>query len=314
MSKPVLVIGDIMLDTYIEGNCDRISPEAPVPVILASNESYILGGAANVANNLHHLNIPVVLFGAIAQDINGQHIKQLLTDKKIEHKLIEDHHTTTTKSRIIARGQQLLRIDHEKPYSPSKFFLKTLEETLNKVNPEWIIISDYNKGSISSDTMEVIKSFALQRKAQFLVDPKGNDWEKYTGAYLIKPNLKEISDYTQRKIENTDSAIESISFKPFHSITEHLLITRSQKGMSLMNSDSISHHPIDPIDVFDVTGAGDTAIASIIYALYNGSTLIDAVKIANESSRYVVTKNRTYPISIKELKQLLAKNKNDRVD
>jgi rfaE bifunctional protein kinase chain/domain len=300
------VFGDIILDVYITGSTSRISPEAPVPIIRKEREFATLGGAANVASNLKKLQNNITLYGAVGNDDRGREVEKLCSDLGIDTRInISSHIPTTTKSRIISRNQQMLRIDDE-------LFLKSSVEVIKDINFDTIAsfdiiaISDYAKGYISEAILEKI----LHHKnpnTKVIIDPKGKDWEKYNGAFLVKPNLSELEIILNTSITNTDAQVEETGkevLNEFH--IENLLITRGSKGMTLINEDGCHHFPTKAVDVYDVSGAGDTSLAVLIDCLAKDISLHQSIKIANIASSYVVTKPMTYAISREELDQLLA--------
>ncbi len=302
MKKRILVIGDVMLDRYVEGSCDRISPEAPVPILKANTEELILGGAANVALNVKNLGIETALFGVIGQDTYGQNIRDLLRTTGIKDYTLACH-STTVKTRIISKSQQLLRIDNEEQYSGNQEYIAQIKKVVMEYNPTIIIISDYAKGVVSKELMMVVTDREYNPDGLVLVDPKDNNWSKYDGTYLIKPNLKELEDVSGRKIDSLN--IKNVLKEQYQkSNIENILVTLSGKGMILCTREQIVEFTTEKVDVYDVTGAGDTAIAVIAYGIHEGMTITDTIKLATKASTHVVTKNKTYAISKAELEKL----------
>ena len=304
MSKEILVVGDVMLDCYIKGESLRLSPEAPVPVVSVNEEFYNLGGAANVAQNISILQTNCSVLGVIGDDFGGNKISQLFTESNIQNHCVvpNDKMLTTVKTRVVSGHQQIVRFDKERIYNDADFLVEQVRLLLQKKDNDFIVVSDYAKGVCSQEVMTAI----LKLSAKVLVDPKGNNWEKYRGAFLVKPNLKELSVIAGEAIENTDEAVA----KKGQSILEeygftYLLVTRGSKGMTLIARDKVSHHQVDQIRVYDVSGAGDTVIAVLAVLLNEGHAIDYAVNAANEAGRYVVSQPFTYAINRSELNTIL---------
>lgn len=302
IEKRILVIGDIMLDRYIEGHCDRISPEAPVPIVKANQETQRLGGAANVALNTQKLGITTALVGVLGKDEHGDTIKDLLHDNAIIDYTTQSHQTTV-KTRVLAKSQQLLRIDREEYFTPDKHFKDQLEDSLNSYKPTLIIVSDYAKGVINLDIMKLVFHWSKKANCKVIVDPKDSDWTKYSGAYLIKPNMKEFEESIGQVNEKTDIEKALLELYTKQEI-QNILVTRSEKGMLLCNESGIHDFETQKVEVYDVTGAGDTAIAVIAYGLCQDIDLYSCIRLATKASSYVITKNKTYAISSIELNRL----------
>lgn len=305
MNKSILVAGDIILDRYITGSTNRISPEAPVPVVKIEEEFFTLGGAANVANNLINLTSETRLTGAIGKDSNATNLIKILEDKKISHHLFaDDQIPTTTKTRVVSRNQQMIRLDEEDTFKSNE---KSLAFFKNEFNSSFIIISDYAKGFCDESFFKLMYD-ALPEETKVFIDPKGNNWSKYNGAFLIKPNLSELEEVYGSAIINSEDEISKAGKEVFEKYKiENLLITRGKKGMTLINKDSVTHFPTKNVDVYDVSGAGDTAMAVLVYMMSENHTLDESIKAANLASSYVVTKPMTYAINKTELDNLLAK-------
>ncbi len=294
----VALIGDIILDHYIIGSTYRISPEAPVPIVKSNEQKYTLGGVANLANNLVGLANDVVIYGAIGRDQDGDIIAQLCNEKKItSHLFTADNICTTTKTRVISRNQQMLRIDKEEFFTHNESSLSAI----NSINEyDFVAVSDYNKGYCSQALFD--KVFEHKKSScKVLIDPKGLDWAKYNGAFLVKPNLGELADIYGKPIPNKDEEVGRCGLEVFEQYSfQHLVITRGNKGMTLINKEGVSHFPAKEVDVYDVSGAGDTALAVIVHVLMKDQSLVEAIKMANLASSFVVTKPMTYAISTAE--------------
>lgn len=303
----VLVIGDVMLDKYCAGDIKRISPEAPVPIINMKEEKKILGGAANVANNLSNLGCMVSLVGGIGRDSGGDDLLNLLEYSKIENSgILISEQCTTIKTRIISGNQQVLRIDHEEKMELNNYmfnqFSKWFQKELESKKIDVIIISDYDKGFCSEELCKLVISKANSYNIPIIVDPKADDWSKYTNATIITPNLKELSASTGNNILNLNEEINK--YGPFirnKYNLDYLLITRSEKGMSLVEEGDIYHFPTLAKEIYDVSGAGDTVVSTIAAFIAIGVRMDEAVKISNIAAGIAVGKLGTHAIRDTEL-------------
>jgi rfaE bifunctional protein kinase chain/domain len=303
MNKNIAVFGDLILDKYIIGSTYRISPEAPVPIVKAEEEKYTLGGAANVAHNLVNLGCDVTLLGAIGDDREGQILNEMCLAKNIDlYSFKTKEICTTTKTRILSRNQQMLRIDSESNFNHTpksiEYFIKSFEKF------DIIVASDYAKGFCSDDFFELLFS-TKKENSKIIVDPKGRDWKKYNGSYIVKPNLSELQDMIGSTVKNNDNDVEKygkIIYEKFN--FEHLIITRGNRGMTLINSNCTKHFETKNVDVFDVSGAGDTSMAVIAMSIAENKKIETAITLANAASTFVVTKAMTYAINQKELDDL----------
>ena len=306
MSKTndILVIGDVMLDQYLSGSTDRLSPEAPVPVVKIDSQFSVLGGAANVANNLAALGANVSLLGVVGRDDNARIVNELLEAKGIANQLLDADIFTTVKTRVISRNQQMVRVDREEVFSDEDAFVNHLSGVLSFFQGSAIIVSDYAKGVCSPGAMKVILTWATNNDVKVLIDPKGTDWSKYEGAFLIKPNVKELEELFNTSIENTNSEIAQFGkeIRSRYNI-EHVLITRSEEGMTHIH-DEILHVKSRKVDIYDLSGAGDTVIAVLVFLIQQGEDISIAINKANQAGSYVITKPNTYAISNTELNLL----------
>lgn len=300
----ILVVGDVMLDQYWHGLTKRISPEAPVPVVAVQQEEYRLGGAANTALNAASLGAQTTLIGIAGQDANSDTLCGLLEAADIKPRL---HHTaslrTITKLRIISQHQQLIRADFEGEIDTNcgKTIVELSQASLDKVDV--ILLSDYGKGTLSSCS-DIIEA-ARQQGKTVLVDPKGTDFSKYRGATLLTPNLSEFETIVghcsteAQLIERAKNLTEELDLQA-------LLVTRSEKGMTLVTRSGIAHHfPTRAKEVYDVTGAGDTVIATLAVALGAGMDMETSAALANIAAGIVVGKLGTAAITVPDLKQAL---------
>jgi len=303
-SPKILVIGDLMIDQYLWGDSERISPEAPVQIIDVDKVSNILGGAGNVINNLKTLGAEVEVISVIGNCENSVILKELLShiDVDSDYLIEEANRTTSKKSRIIASQQQVLRYDQESSTeisnSSEQRILKILERNIGKYDV--ILFSDYGKGIFTSNlTKDLIKT-AKKFDKKVLVDPKGFDYSKYKGAYLLTPNLKEASDATEINITDKQSLINAISKLKKKCDLHVSLITLSEKGIALF-ADELKIFPTTSKEVFDVTGAGDTVLASLGFSLACELNIEQAVEFANLAAGVVVGKIGAATVSINEI-------------
>lgn len=292
--KPnILVIGDLMIDHYLWGSCDRISPEAPVQVVNVKKESSVLGGAGNVINNLVTLGSVVDVISVIGNDSVANELKSLLEkiDVPTSNLVVENNRKTSKKSRLIASQQQVLRYDMESiddiNENSHKQIIQTLEKNIDKYSS--IILSDYGKGVLTTNLTKEIIKIANKNSIKVLVDPKGKDYSKYKGSYTLTPNKKEAMEATNIDIKDESSLIEALKSLKTQCELEVSLITLSEQGIAIFD-DELTIKPTVAREVYDVTGAGDTVIASIAFALGNDLDIKDAVYFANLAAGVVVGK------------------------
>ena len=292
--KPnILVIGDLMIDHYLWGSCDRISPEAPVQVVNVKKESSVLGGAGNVINNLVTLGSVVDVISVIGNDSVANELKSLLEkiDVPTSNLVVENNRKTSKKSRLIASQQQVLRYDMESiddiNENSHKQIIQTLEKNIDKYSS--IILSDYGKGVLTTNLTKEIIKIANKNNIKVLVDPKGKDYSKYKGSYTLTPNKKEAMEATNIDIKDESSLIEALKSLKTQCELEVSLITLSEQGIAIFD-DELTIKPTVAREVYDVTGAGDTVIASIAFALGNDLDIKDAIYFANLAAGVVVGK------------------------
>ena len=298
-AKQILVVGDVMLDRYWFGEVNRISPEAPVPIVRVQRSEERLGGAANVARNAVALGLRAGLLGVIGQDEAGNTVEDLLQQSGIQSYLNRDPAISTIiKLRVIGRQQQLLRIDFEE--KPTETVLRDKLTRFNALLSDYdvIVLSDYAKGSLVNVAMMI--AVAKQAGKLVLVDPKGNDFSRYAGATMLTPNkaeMKQIIGEWSSESELTEKAQAMRS--QLH--LEALLLTRSEEGMTLYTAHAVTHVPAMAREVYDVSGAGDTVIATMAAMLAEGKSMSEAVLIANRAGGIVVGKLGTATTSREEL-------------
>ena len=301
------VIGDIMLDRYYFGDVHRISPEAPVPVASIVKENSCLGGAANVVNNLANLGVQVFVAGIIGKDANGESLLELMHKYDIDTSglIIEENRPTTTKLRVLGAKQQMLRLDFEQKTPTTSlqqdYLLKWLQKLLDN-GLSGVIISDYGKGLCTDSLCESVIQQARMANVPVLVDPKGHEWNKYSGADYITPNVKEIGEALGREVLNEDdSTIQAARDIMARYAIENVVVTRSEKGVSLLNSTKQLHDKATALEVFDVSGAGDTMAATFMAGIAGGLEQKSALKMANLAAGIVVGKVGTQPVLLPEL-------------
>ena len=295
----VLVVGDVMLDRYWFGDVSRISPEAPVPVVLIKSEDERLGGAANVAWNCKDLGARTRLLSVVGKDEPGAKLARLLKQRGIESSLHRDAKLDTTlKLRIIGRRQQLLRIDFERP--PSREVLASKLEEFKQALPncDVVILSDYGKGGLAH-IAEMIKS-ARRAGKRVLVDPKGDDYARYKGASILTPNVAELREVVGRWDGEKDLVRRAQALRDKLGLRA-LLLTRGEDGMTLFSKSRVTTIKAEAREVFDVTGAGDTVIAALAVMLACGASLENAMRLANRAASIVVGKLGTATATPAEL-------------
>jgi rfaE bifunctional protein kinase chain/domain len=295
----VLVVGDVMLDRYWFGEVSRISPEAPVPVVLINDEDERLGGAANVAWNCTELKARTRLLSVVGRDEAGETLARLLKEKGIEASLHRDPHLDTTqKLRVIGRKQQLLRIDFEKPPSTEALAAKLEEFRRALAECDVVILSDYGKGGLTH--IEDMVRAARRARKRVLVDPKGDDYARYKGCSIITPNVAELREVVGRWKDEKDLKRRAQELRRTLNL-EALLLTRGEEGMTLFTKNRSITIGTEAREVFDVTGAGDTVIATLAVMLAAGAGLESAVRTANRAAGIVVGKLGTAAASHREL-------------
>ena len=300
----VLVIGDIMLDRYIWGDVERVSPEAPVPIVRAVHRSEQPGGAANVAMNLAGLGARVSLFGFCGQDADRDCLEGCLRKAGVEGDLTAvATHPTTTKLRIVGGKQQMLRLDMEdtKGYSAEAY-----EELLAKVDrailsADAVVLSDYAKGVLSENVCQSVIQKARKHRIPILVDPKQRNYARYREATTICPNLNELSATADLAANDLNAGLSAGQKMVSELDLEYLIVTLSEKGIALLRQDTKTVYPAVARQVFDVSGAGDTVIAILALALASNLEIETAVQLANIAAGIVVSKVGTVPIMRDEL-------------
>ena len=305
--KPkIAVIGDLMIDEYIWGACERISPEAPVQVVSVNKESVVLGGAGNVLSNLVALEAEVSLYSVIGDDTNASKLTKLIDDLNLADTSIieESGRITTKKSRIIASGQQVLRFDDETTDaidigSEGRLF-KALQ--INFSDYDAVLLSDYGKGVLTPTLCQDIITHAEALNIPVLVDPKGIDYRKYKGATLLTPNKKEASLASSIDIKDEASLSRALQYFKDDLDLKYAIITLSEDGISLLDN-TVKNIPTVAREVFDVTGAGDTVLASLGVALASGVDIVSACEFANKAAAVVVAKVGSAVATLNEIEE-----------
>jgi len=304
--SPVAVVGDIMLDRYIWGAVDRISPEAPVPVVAVSDTSVRPGGAANVAWNLVSLGVETTLAGVIGKDASGGELKRLMKGKGLSPVAViaDESRPTTEKIRIIAHNQQVVRADFESGEPIRGGLLRRLLAAVKRAagGARAVIVSDYGKGVVSSEVMDLIRAVCAPKGVPFLIDPKEGHFSLYRGAFAVTPNKKEAGGFYNRRIRN-EADLETVGTSLLRDLeAQAVLITRGEEGMTLFqNRARPKHFPTRASEVYDVTGAGDTVISVLAAALAAGASLHEGIALANAAAGIVVRELGTASVRPEEL-------------
>jgi D-glycero-beta-D-manno-heptose-7-phosphate kinase len=295
----VLIVGDVMLDRYWFGDVERISPEAPVPVVRVLRSEERPGGAANVARNAAALGAQVTLLSVTGADEAGGALERLLAADKVHTSFHRDPAlSTTVKLRVIGRQQQLLRIDFETTPSHEVLAGKLVEYERLLADTDVVVLSDYGKGGLAHIATMIERARAAGK--QVLVDPKGEDWTRYRGATVLTPNRSEFREVAGRWRDEYDMAVKAQTLRADLDL-DALLITRSEDGMSLYTAQGADHIAAETREVYDVSGAGDTVIAVLGVLMGAGTELPAAVRIANQAAGVVVGKLGTAVVTPEEL-------------
>ncbi len=299
----LLIVGDVMLDRYWFGEVSRISPEAPVPVVKVERSEERPGGAANVARNAAALGARVTLLALVGNDEPGESLRRLMKEGGIDASLhVDDAVSTTVKLRVIGRQQQLLRIDFETQPSHEVLRAKLSEFEQRLPNCDAVVFSDYGKGGLT----HISEMIALARAAgkTVLVDPKGDDYSIYAGATIITPNRSEMREVVGRWKDEADLERKATALRTELAL-DALLVTRSEEGMSLFHADGAIHEKAVAREVFDVSGAGDTVIATLAVMRAQGADWAQAIHVANVAAGVVVGKLGTAVVTRDELETAL---------
>ncbi len=302
----ILVVGDLMIDHYLWGKCKRISPEAPVQIVDVQKEEYLMGGAGNVINNLLSLGASVGVCSVIGDDEGGELIQRSIGQKSVrkEGLIVQKGRKTTKKSRVIAQHQQIVRVDKEDKDNISKDSQETILQRIKIVLDFYdaILLSDYAKGVLTPWLSKSIIEFASSKNKLILVDPKGNDFSKYRGATLITPNKKEASIATNIDILDDNTLLEAGTKLKNSLNLKYALITLSEDGMAIFDKD-MTKIPTLAREVYDVTGAGDTVLASLGFALSSGKDIFESANFANSAAAIAVSKLGSATVTLEEISE-----------
>ena len=304
----VLCIGDVMLDQYVYGDVERVSPEGPIPVLNVSRRAHAVGGAGNVACNIAALGAVAHLVAVVGDDSSGSQVRELLagvrgTDSQL---LVDPVRSTTVKTRFIAASQQLLRADDESVGDLAKGQLEGIVDSATSVlgasNPGAVILSDYGKGVLADDVIRQLIAVSQAANVPVIVDPKGVEYTKYSGADVLTPNRKELSDATRMATGSSDEIVASAQKLIEICGARHVLVTRGGEGMSLVSAEGAPVH-LSALarEIFDVSGAGDTVVAVLATGLAAGMTVAEAAQLANVAAGLVVAKVGTAVVRNAEL-------------
>ena len=305
--KPhIAVIGDLMLDHYIWGSCERISPEAPVPVVSVSKESTVLGGAGNVVTNLLSLGAEVSIFSVVGEDETAKEMESLLKESDVKNVTLihECSRRTTKKSRIIASSQQVIRYDDETIENITSLSEEALLTSFKKELEEYdsVLLSDYGKGVLTTELTQKIIHLVKKLDKPILIDPKGNNYIKYRGATLLTPNKKEAVLATNTPIENKKSLYSVLKKLKDDLDLTYSIVTLSEEGIGVLDR-KMSVIPTVAREVFDVTGAGDTVLASLAVAMASGLNIIEACEFSNKAAAVVVAKVGSATVTLNEIEE-----------
>lgn len=301
----ILVVGDVMLDRYFSGDTSRISPEAPVPVVKITQVEDKAGGAANVARNIAHLGTQVGLLGLVGQDVHAQHLQDLLADDHIEtHLIAREDQPTITKTRVLSRHQQVVRLDHEEVFSAEAG--RAVAGQFQRVVGQYdmAVFSDYSKGTLQQ--LPAMIQAARAAGKPVLVDPKHTDFAFYRGADIITPNLSEFKAAGGKTLSDDDMLSSARHLLAVHGIGA-MLLTRSEQGMTWITPDHHHHYPAQVREVTDVTGAGDTVLAALASFAVVGMEPEAACLVANAAAGLVVGKLGAATVTPHELSHALAR-------
>ena len=306
-ARRITVVGDVMVDRFMIGRVSRISPEAPVPVVVFDREEFRLGGAANVANNVRELGGAVDLIGVIGQDESGTALRHELAAKGIQATglIIDPDRRTTTKMRVVtSRNQQVSRIDFESDHEVGEAIERAIASQIETRAPasQVLLVSDYQKGVVTRRSMAHLLAFAHAKALPVIVDPKVPHIDYYAGAALVTPNHVEAESATHSRISSHEDAQRAAIELRKRIGVDSVLITRGEYGMWLDHAGADGHLPAAAREVSDVTGAGDTVIATLALAIAAGATMPEAARLANEAAGIVVAKFGAATVTPAELK------------
>ncbi len=311
----IMIIGDLMIDQYVWGDANRLSPEAPVPIVNVNKESSTLGGAGNVVQNLLSFGAEVIIAGLIGEDVAGKELLKVLLDEKADAcgVVVDAKRPTTIKTRIIVGSHQIVRIDREVNEPISR---ESEDDLFNKIQPHFkevdlVLFSDYNKGVLSHSLCSRIISYCKSIDKKVIVDPKGLDFAKYKDAFIIKPNKKELAQAVKmEKISSKEDLQKAASAMFELTNSAYLIVTLSEEGMAILTKNSFKILEVKATEVFDVTGAGDTVLATMSYFIALGFTVEEACELANHAAAIVIRRVGSASTSVKEIIEDMENNNN----
>jgi rfaE bifunctional protein kinase chain/domain len=302
----ILVIGDLMIDHYVIGDATRLSPEAPVPIVNVKKEFTTPGGAANVAQNLLALGSGVSLAGITGNDIDATRLTDILVEEGINADAIFKDATrpTTVKTRVMAGSHQLVRVDREVTHpltdSLQAEFIERIKGNIAKA--DIVVLSDYNKGLFSPALTQQLINEANSKGKKVVIDPKGLNYEKYKGAYIIKPNRKELAEAAKtEKITNIEELQQAARIIIKQTGAEYIVVTLSEQGMVIISELAYKLLPVKATSVFDVTGAGDTVLATMAYFIARGLNVEEACELANHAAAIVIRQTGSAVTTVDEI-------------
>jgi len=317
-SPRILVVGDLMIDYYLWGRCERISPEAPVQVVDIERENSVLGGAGNVLNNLLSLGADVSAASVIGDDENGLALLNMLQHAGVNTAMVirEQGRKTSKKTRVVASHQQVVRFDKESKENIALTSESTLLNAINSgiENYDAVLLSDYKKGVLTDNLTHEVIRFAREFNKPILVDPKGQDYRKYRGATLLTPNRKEAIQATGIEITDKDSLREALLMLKTDFDLKASMITLSEDGMAFYENDELTHIHAQAKEVYDVTGAGDTVLATMGFSIACGLSLLESARIANAAAAVVVGKLGSATVGLDEIDHYLKATHHNEID
>jgi D-beta-D-heptose 7-phosphate kinase/D-beta-D-heptose 1-phosphate adenosyltransferase len=302
---PIMVVGDVMVDEYVVGNVDRISPESPVPVLVARDRLRRLGGAGNVVANLVSQGATVALVATIGADNAGDWFRRHCEELGVETFWLKelDSRPTTIKTRVVAKHQQIVRIDEEHltriPPEIENEILPAISSVMAQVKA--VIVSDYGKGLLTPRILDAVMSSAKENDLPVLVDPKGLDYRRYRGATYLTPNTREASLASGIDIVDSASIAEAGGILLDQADAKGVVLTRGREGCTLITRDRIQNFPVEPVEIIDVTGAGDTVAATLTLALANGLSIQSAIRMSNIAASLVVSRFGAATVTLQEI-------------
>lgn len=302
----ILVVGDLMVDHYIIGSASRLSPEAPVPIVNVKEETTTLGGAGNVVQNLVSLGAKVTVAGVIGDDSAAAELIAILTNEGVETDTIikDNSRPTTVKTRILVGSHQLVRVDREVTDEVSEAIGSELIDKLNAHIDEvdMVLLSDYNKGLFSPLLTQAVIKAANAKGKKVIIDPKGLNYQKYEGAFIIKPNRKELSEAAKTEKINSIETLQSAAKVILQQTgAEYIVVTLSEEGMVILSENAHTLLPVKATEVFDVTGAGDTVLATMAYFMASGLTVEEACELANHAAAIVIRRVGSATTTVQEI-------------